>query len=129
MFFGRWVWLLAYELVATYMWIWCNGNMTAFPWCSLKVKLLMNELNIDENYLKVVKAALDKSKEKGVHVIALELPKGKIITGKQTELLSPASSLIINAVKELSKIPDDINLLSPSILEPILNLIGKIIWI
>ena len=41
MFFGRWVWLLAYELVATYMWIWCNGNMTAFPWCSLKVKLLM----------------------------------------------------------------------------------------
>lgn len=87
-----------------------------------KVKLLMNELNIDENYLKVVKTALDKSKEKGVHVIALELPKGKIITGKQTELLSPASSLIINAVKELSKIPDDINLLSPSILEPILKM-------
>ncbi len=87
-----------------------------------KVKLLMNELNIDENYLKVVKSALDKSKEKGVHVIALELPKGKIITGKQTELLSPASSLIINAVKELSKIPDDINLLSPSILEPILKM-------
>lgn len=87
-----------------------------------KVKLLMNELNIDENYLKVVKAALEKSKEKGVHVIALELPKGKIITGKQTELLSPASSLIINAVKELSKIPDDINLLSPSILEPILKM-------
>lgn len=87
-----------------------------------KVKLLMNELNIDENYLKVVKTALEKSKEKGVHVIALELPKGKIITGKQTELLSPASSLIINAVKELSKIPDDINLLSPSILEPILKM-------
>ena len=87
-----------------------------------KVKLLMNELNIDENYLKVVKAALEKSKEKGVHVIALELPKVKIITGKQTELLSPASSLIINAVKELSKIPDDINLLSPSILEPILKM-------
>lgn len=87
-----------------------------------KVKLLMNELNIDENYLKVVKVALTKSKEKGSHIIALALPKGKIITGKQTELLSPASSLIINAVKELSKIPDDINLLSPSILEPILKM-------
>lgn len=87
-----------------------------------KIKLLMNELNIDENYLKVVKCALDKSKEKGVHVIALELPRGKVITGKQTELLSPASSLIINAVKELSKIPDDINLLSPSIIEPILKM-------
>ena len=29
--------------------------------------------------------------------------------------------MVINAIKVLSKIPDDINLLSPSVLEPILN--------
>ena len=87
-----------------------------------KLILLMNELNIDENYLKVVPYAKKQSKIKGTHLIALELPKGKIITGKQTELLSPASSLIINAIKELSKIPDDIKLLSPSVLEPILKM-------
>lgn len=86
-----------------------------------KVKLLMNELSIDENYLKVVKASIDKSIEKGTHVIALELPKGKIITGKKTDLLSPASSLILNAIKELSKIPDDMDILSPTIIEPILE--------
>lgn len=87
-----------------------------------KIKLLMNELNIDENYIKVINAAKEKSIKKGTHLIALELPNKKIVTGRQTELLSPASSLIINAIKELSKIPDDIKLLSPSVLEPILKL-------
>ena len=46
----------------------------------------------------------------------------KIITGKQTDLLTPAGSVVLNAIKYLSKIPDDIYLLSPSILEPILEL-------
>lgn len=90
-----------------------------------KLNLLMNELNIDENYLKVVPYSKKQAKIKGVHVIALELPNKKIITGRQTELLSPASSLIINAIKELSKIPDGIKLLSPSVLEPILKLRDK----
>lgn len=87
-----------------------------------KIKILMNELNIDENFLKVVEVSKKASEKKKTNVIALELPKGKIITGKQTDLLSPASSVIINAIKELSKIPDEINLLSPTILEPILKL-------
>ena len=87
-----------------------------------KVKLLMNELNIDENYLKVVPYVKEKSLSRGMHLIALELPNGKMITGKQTDLLSPVSSLVINAIKELSKIPDDIKLLSPNVLEPVLKL-------
>ena len=82
----------------------------------------MNELNIDEKYLKVVEVAINKAKEKGSHVIALELPNHKIITGKQSSLLSPASSVIINAIKTLSHIPDDMDLLSPSVLNPILKL-------
>ncbi len=90
-----------------------------------KIKLLMNELDIDENYLKVIKEAKEISKKREIHLIALELPNGKIITGRQTDLLSPASSLILNAIKEISKIPDDIKLLSPSVLEPIRKIIGK----
>ena len=87
-----------------------------------KIKLLMNELNIDEKYLDVIEPALEKSKkEKGLPVIAIKVGK-KIITGKQTSLLTPAGSSILNAVKYLSKIPDDIDLLSHNILEPILNL-------
>ena len=87
-----------------------------------KVKLLMNELNIDETYLDVVKPALaKKEKENGTPVIAIKINK-KIITGKQTDLLTPAGTVILNAVKYLSKIPDDIYLLSPTILEPMLKL-------
>jgi len=87
-----------------------------------RVKLLLNQSGIDENFLKPVEPAREKSKKVGTHVIAMELPKGKVITGKETPLLSPASSLIINAIKELTKIPDEIDLLSPAILEPILKL-------
>ena len=87
-----------------------------------RVKLLMNELNIDETYLDVIKPALEKKqKENGTPVIAMKVGK-KIITGKQTDLLTPAGSVVLNAIKALSKIPDDIFLLSPTTLEPILNM-------
>ena len=82
----------------------------------------MNELNIDETYLDVVKPALIKQEEEsGTPVMAIKINK-KIITGKQTDLLTPAGTLILNAVKYLSKIPDDIFLLSPTILEPMQKL-------
>ena len=87
-----------------------------------KIKLLMNELEIDETFLDVIKPSLDKKeKENGLPVIALKVNK-KIITGKQTNLLTPAGTVILNAIKYLSKIPDDIYLLSPTVLEPILKL-------
>lgn len=90
-----------------------------------RVKKLMNELDIDVYYLDVVKPALEKSKKEKKHVISLKLPSGKIITGKETGLLSPASSVILNAIKELSNIPDNINLLSPTVLKPMLELVPR----
>ena len=87
-----------------------------------KVKLLINELEIDESIIPVIAAARKKIDDCGLPSIALELPNGKIITGRQTELLSPVSSVIINAIKELTKILDDVDLLSSNILKPILKL-------
>ena len=52
----------------------------------------------------------------------MKLSKRKTITGKQTKVLSPACSVVLNAIKELSKIPDDINLISPNVLEPMLEM-------
>ena len=86
-----------------------------------KVKLLMNELKIDESYLDVIKPALEKRDKVKSPVIAIKIGR-KFITGKQTDILTPASSVVLNAIKYLSKIPDDINLLSPSVLEPMLKL-------
>ena len=87
-----------------------------------KVKLLLNELEIDDNIIPVIGAARKKIDDCGLPSIAIELPNGKIITGRQTELLSPVSSVIINCIKELTKIPDDVDLLSSNILKPILKL-------
>lgn len=88
-----------------------------------RIKILMNELEIDPlKERKVIDVARNKSSNEDLPVIAMELSNGKIITGKKTEILSPASSLILNAIKELTKIPDDVDLLSKSVLEPILKL-------
>ena len=48
----------------------------------------MNELNIDEKYLDVIEPALSKSEREGVPVISLKIGKKKIITGKETDILS-----------------------------------------
>ena len=90
-----------------------------------KVKLLMNEVGVDENYLDVIKPALDKRDKEHVPVISLKIGK-KILTGKQTDLLTPACSVVLNAIKYLSKIPDDIKLLSPKVLDPMLKLKGDL---
>ena len=74
-----------------------------------------------ENILETVEPALKKNKLSNKNVLAIKLPNKKIITGKESDLLSAPSALIINSIKVLSKIPDDINLLSPTVLEPILK--------
>jgi uncharacterized protein (UPF0371 family) len=87
-----------------------------------KVKALMNKVNVDESILDVVKPALDKKeKENGKPVIAMKIGR-KIITGKQSDLMTAPGAAIINSIKYLSNIPDDIHLLSPLVLEPILKL-------
>lgn len=87
-----------------------------------RIKLLMNELDLHTRDRPTIEKAIHKSKQENRHVMAITLPNGKIITGKQTDLLSPTASAVINAIKELTKIPDEVYLLSPSILEPILDL-------
>ena len=86
-----------------------------------KIKILMNELEINEDFIKCRKIALKKAEDVNAPVVAIEIGK-KIITGKETELLSAPSSMVINTIKYLSKIPDNIDLLSPTILKPILDL-------
>lgn len=87
-----------------------------------RIKLLINELKINKSILPVIDAAKKKEKSKKKRAMALELDNGKIITGRETKLLSPAASLILNSIKYLTDIPDEIDLLSPSVLKPILKL-------
>ena len=86
------------------------------------IKNLMNNVGITTENRKIVKYALEKAEKEGTNALAIELENGKIITGKESELLSAASALLINTIKELSGIPDDVYLLSPSVLESIFKI-------
>lgn len=87
-----------------------------------RIKLLLDEANIKLEDRKVVKYALEKSEKENVPVLALELTSKKYITGKNTNIMTCSASCIINALKVLTKIDDDIKLLSPQVLEPMLKL-------
>jgi uncharacterized protein (UPF0371 family) len=92
-----------------------------------KAVLLMEELDLKPTDRKVVEPARASAGEKrsgsvspGINCgAAIELKNGKIITGKNSVLMSSASSLILNAIKQLAGIPDRIHLLSPNVIENI----------
>ena len=90
-----------------------------------RIKVLMDKLGLTLGDREVAKVALKKAEKEKVNAIALELPNGKIITGKESELLSSASAAILNAVKEITKIPDEEFLLSPSVLSGIFKMKQK----
>ena len=49
----------------------------------------------------------------------MELPDGKVITGKTGDLLGACAALLLNALKELAGIDHDKHIISPSAIEPI----------
>lgn len=87
-----------------------------------KIEFLMGELNISVNDRPVVAAALEKSKKEMLPVTAIQLPDGKIITGKASELMTASCSMLLNAIKSLAGISDGIKLISPLVINPILKL-------
>ena len=87
-----------------------------------KIELIMNSAGISIEDRPVVKAALDRAEETGAPAVALELNDGTIITGKTSSLLGACSACILNALKTLAGIPDDVLLLSPEIIRPLQHL-------
>lgn len=87
-----------------------------------RIEILMNKLELSKDMRKVANAALQKQDEINKEVVAIELQNGKILTGKQSELLSATSAMLINALKEINHIPDDVYLLSADVLEKILKM-------
>ncbi len=90
--------------------------------------LLMEDYNIKLTDRSVVTAAKSKREEgislkKGsggiVSAAALKLANDNIITALNSELLHSSSALILNAIKTLAGIPDEIDLIPKSIIESI----------
>ena len=87
-----------------------------------KIELLMKQASVSVKDRPVVEAARKKSEESGSPAVALELADGRIITGKTSSLLGASAALLLNCLKVLAGIPDEINLISPTIIEPIQRL-------
>ena len=52
----------------------------------------------------------------------MELPDGRIITGKTSDLMGPSAAVVLNALKALGGIDDELKLISPTVIEPIQSL-------
>lgn len=87
-----------------------------------KIELLMKQARITPQDRKVAVAANEKAERSQSPAAALELPDGQIITGRTSDLLGSSAALLLNAVKALGRIPDDIHLIAPSAIEPIQKL-------
>ena len=96
-----------------------------------RVVLLMEELGVklvDRLVVGVARKSAEEAEDRGkgndgIYCgAAIQLKDGRMLTGKNSRLMHAASSLILNAVKVLANIPDEILLLSPHIISQIAKL-------
>lgn len=87
-----------------------------------KIELLMKQAKITTSMRQVVAAASEKAALYQSPAAAMQLPDSTIVTGKTSDLLGSSAALLLNAVKALGNIPDEIHLIAPAAIEPIQKL-------
>ena len=87
-----------------------------------KIELLMRKSGISPSNRKTIAPALEKAMQTNAPAVAIELNDGRIVTGKTGNLLGAAAAALLNALKVLGNIDDDIQLISPTIIEPLQRL-------
>ena len=87
-----------------------------------KIESIMQQLGVTAEGRAVVAPALEKQRVAGCPAAAVQLPDGRIITGKASDLMSACSATVLNSIKALSGIQDDILLISEQVLKPLLRL-------
>ncbi len=87
-----------------------------------RIELIMNNLGISAADRPVIGAAKDRAADTGAPAMAIQLPDGRIITGKTSPLLGAASACLLNALKALAGIDKKMLLISPNIIEPVQHL-------
>ena len=87
-----------------------------------KMDLLMKKAGVTPDQRKVVAPALELAEKTGAPATAMELPDGRIVVGKTSDLLGCCSALLLNALKALGGIRSSLHLISPVVLGPIQHL-------
>lgn len=84
-----------------------------------KIENIMNNNGISVAERKCVAPCLDKAKLTKAPASAIELNDGTIITGKTSSLLGATAAMIVNALKHLAGINDNVLIMPKAIIEPI----------
>jgi len=111
------------EIIRRYYQVLCDerkGNVDANA--VSKVEFLLNEAGITKADRPVVTAALERECETGQPALAIELPDGRIVTGKTSDLLGPSSAALLNAVKAMCHMERAVHLIAPQVIDPIQKL-------
>ena len=88
-----------------------------------KLRMIMEQIGAKPEDRPVVNQARRKSAAcNNVPAAAIELPDGRVITGKATQLMSACSGALLNSIKVMAGIPKSTLLMSPTVLEPLLSL-------
>ena len=84
-----------------------------------KLELLMKQAQADPSQRAVIAAAESRAEENGEPAAAIQLPDGTIAAGKTSDLMGASSAALLNALKVLAGIDDQIHLISPEAIGPI----------
>ncbi len=101
-----------------------------------RAHLLMDNLNLKEEDRAVVGPAR-KTAEAAVESeshgndgffcgAAIELPDGRMITGKNSPVLHAAASCVLKALKALANLPAELDLISPEVIDSVAGLKGRL---
>ena len=87
-----------------------------------RLRDIMRKAGVDQDYLPTRAAALQRERETGGPVGALLLADGRVVTGKTSERLGAASSLLMNALKTVAGVDVEQNVIDDAAINPICRL-------
>ena len=84
-------------------------------------KSLVSEVGVRDDIFKVIGVARQTAKDYGYPTVALELPDGKVVTGKSKKVITASGAVILNALRTLAGLGDDYDIITDDILLPIVS--------
>lgn len=87
-----------------------------------KMEVLMRSQGLEPEMRRAVPAARALAQQTGEPAVAVELADGKVITGKTSDLMGASCAALLNSLKYLAGIADQVKLIAPAVLQPITHL-------
>lgn len=119
------------EIIRRYLIARCNYKKGIISDEALdRAKLLMDELNLKISDRDVVQPAVEYMEKKrntnrkyeNLIAMCIKMPDGAFITGRSSRGMVAGAAALLNAIKYLSGLPDELPLISPEVLKAMQNL-------